>query len=115
MFSLLKSRLGKLSGNFMTNRRSVGVKVCVLVHVNAECRGFELDAAGTDYLWNVAVIVCKMPEGGQSMKRKPDLLWILVILFGLGVVTTGYALSLWSNKTDAPIELAQQQPQPFKR
>ncbi len=25
------------------------------------------------------------------MKRKPDLLWILVILFGLGVVTTGYA------------------------
>jgi hypothetical protein len=30
------------------------------------------------------------------MKRKPDLLWILVILFGLGVVTTGYAQSLWS-------------------
>ncbi|WP_175284860.1 hypothetical protein [Pseudomonas syringae] len=29
------------------------------------------------------------------MKRKPDLLWILVILFGLGVVTTGYAQSLW--------------------
>jgi len=33
----------------MTNRQSVGVKVCVLVHVTAECRGFELDAAGTDY------------------------------------------------------------------
>ncbi|MEO4012714.1 hypothetical protein [Pseudomonas rossensis] len=45
------------------------------------------------------------------MKRKPDLLWILVILFGLGVVTTGYAQSLWSNKTDAPIEIAQQQQQ----
>ncbi|MBD9441637.1 MULTISPECIES: hypothetical protein [Pseudomonas] len=43
------------------------------------------------------------------MKRKPDLLWILVILFGLGVVTTGYAQSLWSSKTEAPIEIAQQQ------
>ena len=39
------------------------------------------------------------------MKRKPDLLWTLVILFGLGVVTTGYAQSLWSNKADAPIML----------
>ena len=87
----------------------------MLVRVTAECRDFKLDAATTDYLWNVAVIVCEMPEGGQSMQRKPDLLWILVILFGLGVVTTGYAQSLWSNKTDAPVELAQQQPQPFKR
>ncbi|MHC8405188.1 MULTISPECIES: hypothetical protein [unclassified Pseudomonas] len=42
------------------------------------------------------------------MKRKPDLLWILVILFGLGVVTTGYAQSLWSSKTEAPLEIAQQ-------
>ena len=49
------------------------------------------------------------------MKRKPDLLWMLVILFGLGVVTTGYAHSLWSNSIDAPIELAQQQVPPFKR
>ncbi|WP_173677969.1 MULTISPECIES: hypothetical protein [unclassified Pseudomonas] len=51
------------------------------------------------------------------MKRKPDLLWILVILFGLGVVTTGYAQSLWVNKTDAPVELAQlqQQSTAFKR
>ncbi|MDU1661631.1 hypothetical protein HBO12_10645 [Pseudomonas sp. WS 5059] len=49
------------------------------------------------------------------MKRKPDLLWILVILFGLGVVTTGYAQSLWSNKTQAPVEFAQQQQQTFKR
>jgi hypothetical protein len=48
------------------------------------------------------------------MKRKPDLLWILVILFGLGVVTTGYAQSLWANNNDAPIEVAAQ-PQPFKR
>lgn len=43
------------------------------------------------------------------MKRKPDLLWILVILFGLGVVTTGYAQSLWTSKVDAPVEITQQQ------
>jgi hypothetical protein len=29
------------------------------------------------------------------MKRKPDLMWILAIIFGLGVVTTGYTQSLW--------------------
>jgi hypothetical protein len=29
------------------------------------------------------------------MQRKPDMLWILVFLFGLGVVTTSYAQSLW--------------------
>lgn len=29
------------------------------------------------------------------MKRKPDVLWVLVILFSLGVVTTGYTQSLW--------------------
>ena len=51
------------------------------------------------------------------MKRKPDLLWTLVILFGLGVVTTGYAQSLWASKTDAPVGLAQlqQQSTAFKR
>ncbi|HKT69136.1 hypothetical protein [Pseudomonas putida] len=51
------------------------------------------------------------------MKRKPDLLWILVILFGLGVVTTGYAQSLWNSKTDAPVEVSQlqQQSTAFKR
>ena len=48
------------------------------------------------------------------MKRKPDLLWVLVILFGLGVVTTGYAQSRWANKVDAPIEVTQQAPG-FKR
>ncbi len=48
------------------------------------------------------------------MKRKPDLLWVLVILFGLGVVTTGYAQSLRANKVDAPIEVTQQAPS-FKR
>ncbi|WP_164897197.1 hypothetical protein [Pseudomonas alkylphenolica] len=38
------------------------------------------------------------------MNRKPDLLWILVFLFGLGVVTTGYAQSLWERNLDAPYE-----------
>ncbi|WP_256574436.1 hypothetical protein [Pseudomonas sp. HAR-UPW-AIA-41] len=35
------------------------------------------------------------------MKRKPDLLWVLAIVFGLGVVTTGYTQSLW-DRQDAP-------------
>jgi hypothetical protein len=39
------------------------------------------------------------------MRRKPDLLWTLVILFGLGVVTTGYAQSLWASKPDTAMEL----------
>ena len=76
---------------------------------------FKLDAAATDYFGTLLSSCTRCLKGGQSMQRKPDLLWILVILFGLGVVTTGYAQSLWSNKTDAPVELAQQQPQPFKR
>jgi len=29
------------------------------------------------------------------MKRKPDLLWVLVLIFTLGVVTTGYTQSFW--------------------
>ena len=39
------------------------------------------------------------------MRRTPDLLWVLVILFGLGVVTTGYAQSLWDRKANAPVEV----------
>jgi len=46
-------------------------------------------------------------------KRKPDLLWILVFIFGLGVVTTGYAQSLLERKMDVayqtPVEQAPQQ------
>jgi hypothetical protein len=57
----------------------------------------------------------RFAEGGQSMQRKPDLLWILVILFGLGVVTTGYAQSLWAAKPDAPVEITQQQQQHVPR
>jgi hypothetical protein len=37
------------------------------------------------------------------MRRKPDLLWVLVFLFGLGVVTTGYAQSLWDRNTSDPV------------
>ncbi|WP_260957295.1 hypothetical protein [Pseudomonas citri] len=44
------------------------------------------------------------------MKRKPDLLWILVILFGLGVVTTGYAQSLWASKAETPVDVTQPAP-----
>ncbi len=35
------------------------------------------------------------------MKRKPDILWILVFIFGLGVVTTGYTQSLWERNDGA--------------
>jgi hypothetical protein len=46
------------------------------------------------------------PSGGGELsmkKRKPDILWVLVIIFGLGVVTTGYTQSLL-------VEHADQQP-----
>lgn len=42
------------------------------------------------------------------MKRKPDLLWVLVILFGLGVVTTCYTQSQWERQGDAPVNVSQQ-------
>ena len=35
------------------------------------------------------------------MKRKPDILWILVFIFGPGVVTTGYTQSLWERNDGA--------------
>ena len=42
------------------------------------------------------------------MKRKPDLLWVLVVLFSLGVVTTGYTQSFWERQSDALINVTQQ-------
>ncbi len=36
------------------------------------------------------------------MKRKPDILWVLVVVFGLGVVTSTYAQSYWANQTEVP-------------
>ncbi|MGK9066952.1 hypothetical protein [Stutzerimonas chloritidismutans] len=46
------------------------------------------------------------------MKRKPDILWVLVLIFGLGVVTTGYTQGLWEQNdatSTVPISHAQQQ------
>lgn len=43
------------------------------------------------------------------MKRKPDLLWVLVILFSLGMVTTGYTQGLWDRQDDAPVSIQSQQ------
>ncbi|MCQ4330193.1 hypothetical protein [Stutzerimonas stutzeri] len=46
------------------------------------------------------------------MKRKPDILWVLVLIFGLGVVTTGYTQGLWDQPDAAssmvPISHSQQ-------
>jgi len=46
------------------------------------------------------------------MKRKPDILWVLVLVFGLGVVTTGYTQGLWERSDDSapmiPISHSQQ-------
>ncbi|SFP60563.1 hypothetical protein [Ectopseudomonas composti] len=42
------------------------------------------------------------------MKRKPDLLWVLVVLFSLGVVTTGYTQGLWERQNDASVNVTQQ-------
>ena len=43
------------------------------------------------------------------MKRKPDILWVLVLIFGLGVVTTGYTQSLWERQSDASVAPVVQQ------
>jgi len=42
------------------------------------------------------------------MKRKPDLLWVLVVLFSLGVVTTGYTQSLWDRQDSVTASQAEQ-------
>lgn len=36
------------------------------------------------------------------MKRKPDIVWVLVLIFGLGVVTTGYTQGLWERSQGSP-------------
>ncbi|MFC3607653.1 hypothetical protein [Stutzerimonas tarimensis] len=43
------------------------------------------------------------------MKRKPDILWVLVMLFGLGVVTTGYTQGLMVERADQPLPVSQVQ------
>ncbi|MGE8497111.1 MAG: hypothetical protein ACN6O6_06335 [Pseudomonas sp.] len=42
------------------------------------------------------------------MKRKPDILWVLVVLFTLGVVTTGYTQSQWDRPGTTPVTVSQQ-------
>lgn len=47
-------------------------------------------------VWNnSADAVNSVLESKVTMKRKPDLMWILVIILSLGMVTTGYTQSLW--------------------
>lgn len=41
------------------------------------------------------------------MKRKPDMLWVLVIIFGLGMVTTGYTQGLWDRQASARVAPAE--------
>lgn len=43
-------------------------------------------------------------------KRKPDILWVLVIIFGLGVVTTGYTQSLLVERADQQPALERLEP-----
>lgn len=53
--------------------------------------------------------------GGQSpmnQRKKPDLLWILVFIFGLGVVTTGYAQGFWERKLDSAYQMPVDASQP---
>lgn len=50
-------------------------------------------------------------EANTIMKRKPDILWVLLLVFGLGVVTTGYTQGLWEradDPTQVPISHSQQ-------
>jgi hypothetical protein len=42
------------------------------------------------------------------MKRKPDILWVLVVVFGLGVVTSAYAQSYWANQSNESSSLVLQ-------
>ena len=55
-----------------------------------------------------------LPGGQSSMnqRKKPDLLWILVFIFGLGVVTTGYAQGLWERKLDSAYQMPVDASQP---
>lgn len=45
------------------------------------------------------------------MKRKPDILWVLVFIFGLGVVTTGYTQGLWEQSEISSVPISHS-PQP---
>jgi len=69
---------------------------------------FQLGTRRTDQKPPPAIVDSLPGRGRQSMKRKPDLLWVLVILFGLGVVTTGYTQSLWDRQGEVPVQVTKQ-------
>ncbi|HDS1816037.1 hypothetical protein OGV25_25840 [Pseudomonas sp. P1B16] len=48
----------------------------------------------------------------MNQRKKPDLLWILVFIFGLGVVTTGYAQGFWERKLDTAYQMPVDASQP---
>ena len=60
-----------------------------------------------------SMLAIRLEGGGETtMKRKPDILWVLVLIFGLGVVTTGYTQGLWEGPDNTssmvPISHSQQ-------
>ncbi len=44
---------------------------------------------------------------GKRMRRKPDLIWILVLVFSFGVVTTGYTQSYFDRSAEPVTNLQQ--------
>ena len=40
------------------------------------------------------------------MRRKPDLIWMLVLVFTLGVVTTGYTQSYFDRAAEPAVSTA---------
>lgn len=41
------------------------------------------------------------------MKRKPDMLWLLAVIFGLGIVTTGYTEVQWDRRHSTEFQQTQ--------
>jgi hypothetical protein len=70
--------------------------------------GDEINATGRLITRIDADNCAKLSHTGMLMKRKPDILWVLVAVFGLGVLTSAYAQSYWANQSDAPMSPAVQ-------
>lgn len=73
-------------------------RTCLLLDNNAD----EINATGRLITIIDADNCAKLSNTGILMKRKPDILWVLVAIFGLGVVTSAYAQSYWAHQTEAP-------------
>jgi hypothetical protein len=73
-------------------------RTCLLLENNVD----EINATGRLITIIDADNCAKLSNTGMLMKRKPDILWVLVAVFGLGVVTSAYAQSYWANQSDAP-------------